>query len=284
MNHPAFSSVSWSMNDQEFEQLRKTIYAYSGIVIGPEKRSMIRARLQKRLATLKLTSMAEYLRLVGGVAGSAEREHFISSLTTNVTSFFREKHHFSMLTDRILPGVTPAQPQGAKTLIWSAGCSSGQEPYSIALSILDRRPELAERTRILASDIDSCILSKARSGRYRRSDLTAVPPEMQARYFRPVHEPAASEEIELAAPVRSMVEFRQVNLNSAWPVAQGFSVIFCRNVAIYFDQDTQRSLWLKFHASLRPGGWLLIGHSERVPAEMHHLLRPSGITAYQKPN
>lgn len=280
MNHAPRAVAGWSMTDQEFDDIRRMIYSYSGIVIGPEKRSMIRARLQKRLIARGLASLQDYLCLVQGHEGASEREQFISSLTTNVTSFFREAHHFSLLTGQVLAD-TPAPP--ARIHIWSAGCSSGQEPYSIALSILGQRPDLAARTKILATDIDSRILARARAAIYPRAELSAARPDLVERYC---HQPAGDpdpDRLQLGEEPRAMVEFRQLNLNGAWHLPERFDVIFCRNVAIYFDQNGQHHLWRRFHGALRPGGWLLVGHSERVPAEMHDILRPGGMTAYQKP-
>ena len=281
MTRPAFSSGELALSDQDFDKLRQIIYSYAGIVIGPEKRSMMRARLQKRVAALKLGSMAEYLKLVSGTFGSIEREKFISSLTTNVTSFFRESHHFSLLTETILP---PLAAKDQRINIWSAGCSSGQEPYSIAMTIHDRMPLLAPQVRITASDIDTTILATARNAIYKPAEMTGVRPDQRAKYFQPVTKPATPGQMRVNSNLTSMIEFHQINLNTHWPVIQQYDVIFFRNVAIYFDADTQRSLWRKFHAALQPGGWLLIGHSERVPIDQHDILCPSGITAYRKPN
>ncbi len=279
MNQQTHPPGEWSMTDQEFDQLRRAIYDFSGIVIGPEKRSLIRARIQRRILALQLGSLGEYLKLIGRVTGSTEREQFISSLTTNVTSFFREQHHFELMTGTIFPAWKDV---GRKLQIWSAGCSSGQEPYSIAMSILEKAPELATRTKITATDIDLQILERARSGIYKRKDTLGIPPGVVSRHFRPMQPPGQPDEVQLNANLRSMVEFQQLNLNSNWTMPQPFDVILCRNVAIYFNQDTQMQLWQKFLRALRPGGWLLIGHSERVPAELHAMLQPSGITAYQK--
>lgn len=277
MNHQVHPPTEWSMSDQEFDQLRRAIFDFSGIVIGPEKRSLIRARLQRRIFALQLGSLTEYLKLIGKASGSAEREQFISSLTTNVTSFFREQHHFDLITGTILPAWKDV---GRKLQIWSAGCSSGQEPYSVAMSIHEKTPDFANRTKITATDIDLTILARAKSGIYKRKDLVGLPPTMVSRYFRAAKAP--SDDLQLSPALCSMVNFQQLNLNSNWTMPQQFDVILCRNVAIYFNQDTQLQLWRKFLKALRPGGWLLIGHSERVPAELHSLLQPSGITAYQK--
>ena len=281
MNRAMLSSAEATLSDQDFDQLRQIIYSYAGIVIGPEKRSMMRARLQKRVTALQLGSMAEYLKLVSGALGATERDKFISSLTTNVTSFFRESHHFTLLTQTILPELAA---EDRKISIWSAGCSSGQEPYSIAMTILDHMPSLASSIRITASDIDTNILQKAKDAVYKPGELTGLRLEHRARYFQPVRGAAHSGELQANSSLTSMVDFRQINLNAHWQVTQPHDVIFFRNVAIYFDANTQRSLWRKFHSALRPGGWLLLGHSERIPTEQHDLLCPSGITAYRRLN
>lgn len=281
MNRQSLSSPEATLSDQDFDQLRRIIYSYAGIVIGPEKRSMMRARLQKRVAALKLSSMAEYLKLVNGALGATEREKFISSLTTNVTSFFRESHHFTMLAETILPTLAA---QDRKISIWSAGCSSGQEPYSIAMTIMDQTPALAPLIRITASDIDTTILEKAKNAIYKPTEMTGVRPEQRAKYFQPVKNPVSPGEMQVNSNLTSMIDFRQINLNAHWQATQQHDVIFFRNVAIYFDAETQRSLWRKFHSALRPGGWLLVGHSERIPADQHDILCPSGITAYCRPN
>ncbi|SDD63455.1 chemotaxis protein methyltransferase CheR [Paracoccus isoporae] len=279
MNQRAFTPPAWSISDREFDQLSRTIHRYSGIVIGPEKRGMIRARLQKRLVALQLDTLAEYLDIVSGVSGRAERERFVSSLTTNVTSFFREKHHFAFLVEAILPALGDTT---RPIRIWSAGCSSGQEPYSIAMSVLDAHPEMAQRLSILGSDIDADVLAKARRGIYAGSSLTGISDDFRSRFFEPV-EDGRGTDLRIRAQLRDLVTYQQINLNAGWPISEKFDVIFCRNTAIYFAPQTQCLLWRKFHDVLRPGGWLLIGHSERVPAECHHLLQPAGITAYQKP-
>ena len=281
MNRAMLSSAEATLSDQDFDQLRQIIYSYAGIVIGPEKRSMMRARLQKRVTALQMGSMAEYLKLVSGALGATERDKFISSLTTNVTSFFRESHHFTLLTQTILPELAA---EDRKISIWSAGCSSGQEPYSIAMTILDHMPSLASSIRITASDIDTNILQKAKDAVYKPGELTGLRPEHRARYFQPVRGAAHSGELQANSSLTSMVDFRQINLNAHWQVTQPHDVIFFRNVAIYFDANTQRSLWRKFHSALRPGGWLLLGHSERIPTGQHDLLCPSGITAYRRLN
>lgn len=273
--------MGWSMSDREFRELRRIIHACSGIVIGPEKHSMIRARLQKRMQALGFSAMSQYLDLLNGPSGRAERNRFISSLTTNFTSFFREAHHFDLLTETILPSITD-DSDGIH--IWSAGCSSGQEPYSIAMSVLDARPELAAKVKILATDIDATIIDKAKQGIFRPGELSGVGTDSLSRHFTPVAGQTDEQMLRVSRRVSRLVTFQQLNLVSEWSLTQHFHVIFCRNVAIYFDQAAQDRLWRKLSLHLRPGGWLLIGHSERVPVIQHDYLQPSGLTAYRKPD
>lgn len=263
------------MSEQEFDQLRQAIYAHSGIVIAPDKQFMIRARLQRRIKALRLTSLSEYLSLIND---KTEREVFISSLTTNVTNFFREDHHFKMMVNRALPECLDSRDD---VQIWSAGCSSGQEPYSIAITIYENFPSYAERIKILATDIDSKILHYAKSGQFTRAEIQSIPADLLSRYFNPLHN-SRPDIFHVIPQLTKMVRFKQANLNSSWMPDQQFDIIFCRNVAIYFDRTAQEALWRKFHLALRPKGWLLIGHSERIPEKFHHMLTPCGITAYQK--
>ncbi|MFV0409445.1 MAG: CheR family methyltransferase [Paracoccus sp. (in: a-proteobacteria)] len=283
MNRKGIISGEWLMTDQEFDHLRKLVHRTSGIVVGADKRNLIRARLQRRLASLQLRSLSDYLELINTSGGHDEQALLISLLTTNVTSFFRESAHFTLLNDTILPSLHNLQEP---VQIWSAGCSSGQEPYSAAISIADHHPLLQRNCAILASDIDLAILDTARAAIYRDQDLNGLDPDQITRHFLPVTDPgtAANGKWRLDPKVASLVEFQQLNLNAHWSIHQRFHVIFCRNVAIYFSIQDQRRLWGKFAAALHPGGWLLIGHAERVPADLHHLLQPSGITAYQRPS
>jgi chemotaxis protein methyltransferase CheR len=202
------------------------------------------------------------------------------ALTTNVTRFYREPHHFEDLKRRVLPTLIPRLKARGRARIWSAGCSSGQEPYTIALTVLEMLPEAkAYDIKILATDINTQVVAEARAGRYPTEQVSSVPDMLRKRYFTedgPGHVRATDEP-------RQLITFRELNLMGDWPFKGQFDVIFCRNVAIYFDDEVQATLWRRFAERLVPGGRLYIGHSERIAGPAAQMLRTDGVTAYQKP-
>jgi chemotaxis protein methyltransferase CheR len=197
----------------------------------------------------------------------------LAALTTNVTRFFREPHHFESLASTDLPGLIRIAKSGGRVRLWSAGCSSGQEPYSMALVILGQLPEAADLdVRILASDIDPVMVGQAREGRYSDDSIAAIPSELR----RWLQKDGSS--WRMGEQVRRLIAFRELNLMDAWPMKGRFHVIFCRNVAIYFDDPTQARLWDRFADVLEPSGRLYIGHSERVSSSR---FESDGLTAYR---
>lgn len=257
-----------------FDRVSRLIRREAGITISAAKTSLLLSRLNKRIAATGTTDLSSYLDLIESPSGSAEMPHLISALTTNHTLFFRESHHFDKLRDEVLPALL-ASKRGAPIRIWSAGCSSGQEPYSIAMTIRSASERLGSTTKIIATDIDQAILARAKTAEYSESEIANVPRPMVLNYF---HKTAAGYRVR--PMIRDMVTFRQMNLNATWPRAEPYDIIFCRNVVIYFDARTQSDLWRKFHRALVPGGWLMIGHSERVTPDVTHLFKPAGITTY----
>lgn len=257
------------------------IHREAGIVLGQEKTSMMRARLGKRISSTGTGSLAGYLQLLEGQGAVHEMPYFVSALTTNVTHFFRESHHFDFLREHVAPAQLDARRQSLQ--IWSAGCSSGQEPYSIAMTLLPasqpgkRMPDLS----ILATDIDAEILRRAEQAEYTRAEIASVPRHLVETCFDTVVAGHVAPRRRISPALRSTVRFRQLNLHANWHIAVRFDVIFCRNVVIYFDPAAQARLWDRFYNQLRPGGWLIVGHSERVPAAMRDRLRPAGRTIYQ---
>jgi chemotaxis protein methyltransferase CheR len=188
----------------------------------------------------------------------------IAAMTTNVTRFFRETHHFEFLKARIFPKLLESARKGGKVRIWSAGCSSGEEPFSIALTILSLLPEAADfDVRILATDIDPEMLRRGRVGVYPIRQLGDVPMDLRRKWFRLA---GSGVELEVAPEMQELVRFRELNLLHEWPMHGRFDIIFCRNVMIYFDDDTQNAAWGRFADVLLPGGLLCIGHSERIAA------------------
>jgi len=242
------------------------------------KEPLVYSRLAKRIRQLGLGSFKDYIALLEAPGGH-ETEHMLVALTTNVTRFFREPHHFDDLRERVMPHLAQKARARQRVRIWSAGCSSGQEPYSIALTVLERLPEARTLDlRILATDINTAVLTEAAAGEYPAEAVSPAPAALRARHFSD----AGGGRLRASDELRGLIAFRRLNLMGDWPMKHGFDVIFCRNVAIYFDEDTQQGLWKRFAERLLPGGRFYIGHSERVAGPATALLRTDGTTAYQR--
>lgn len=263
----------------DLAEIARLVRESTGIVIGEGKASMVQSRLAKRLRLLGLGDYRSYLELIHSPAGANEYGHMLSALTTNVTQFFRENHHFEQLRAEVLPPLVARARVGGRVRIWSAGCSSGQEPYSIAMVLCDLADDAAALDiRILATDIDPEMTAAGRAARYDAGLTDTIPAALARRYLAP-----EGGQVVLSDQVRALVSFRELNLHAAWPMRGGFDVIFCRNVAIYFDKPTQEALWRRFEAALTPGGWLFLGHSERLAVERSSRLITAGITSYRLP-
>jgi chemotaxis protein methyltransferase CheR len=263
-----------------FDRVARLAAEEAGLTIAPTKRAMVQSRIFKRVRALGLPSFEAYLDLVEGEHGRPERREMISALTTNVSHFFREQHHFDTLRERILPGLLKRAASGGRVRIWSAGCSSGQEPYSIAMEILRLDPRAPERDiRILGSDIDQKILEVAQAGSYDATQMQAVTPADRKAFFTE----AQPGRFTVLEPLRRLVAYRELNLLARWPMTGRFDAIFCRNVVIYFEDATQRKLWPRFQAQLAPGGSIFVGHSERIPEMPGLALRNTGVTTYTLP-
>jgi chemotaxis protein methyltransferase CheR len=269
------AAQDFEFSDTDFARTRKLIRQFAGIALSDGKRALVYGRLVPRLRKQGLTHVSEYLEKVEG--DGVEREHFINSLTTNVTDFFREKHHFEALRTRILPRL---YARGGPVRIWSAGCSSGEEPYTIGLTVLAAPPPPGVDVKILAADLDSNVVAHAAAGIYPLSKLEPVSAEDRHRGF--MRGRGKNEGFACATPeLKALVHFRQLNLMAAWPMKGPFDVIFCRNVMIYFDEPTRRALIDRFVSLLAPGGVLMLGHSEAMIG-VHPLLRSEGHTLFAK--
>ncbi|MEL6170019.1 MAG: protein-glutamate O-methyltransferase CheR [Pseudomonadota bacterium] len=268
------------LSQAAFERLCKVAEARAGLSIPAHKSSLVALRLGKRLSVLGLTDFDSYADLVETSAAEDEREAMISALTTNVTSFFRERHHFDLLAETVLPPLVAAAATGTRVRIWSAGCSSGQEPYSLAIALLEAgaRAE-THNIRILATDIDPPILAAAKAGVYPEEQVAEMPDHLVRTHFERT---PSKGEFSVGRMPRALVTFRRLNLIERWPVSGPFDVIFCRNVVIYFSAATQGQLWRRFEALLSDGGHLFVGHSERVPPDLDLPLTPAGVTTYRK--
>ncbi len=265
------------MNAAQFSQLARIVHEESGISLPETKRGLLAARISRRLRILKMDDFSAYCGLLSSAQGVDERRNLITAITTNVTAFFRESHHFDFMTREILPGLIAQAKNGGRVRIWSAACSSGEEAYSIAMSVLDVFPDVARYDfLILASDIDPLMIQKANDGCYSDHDLRGFEPAKRDQYF------ARSENgFEVRAHVRKILRFAELNLHGEWPFRGRFDVIFCRNVVIYFDTPLRQKLWSKFAERLNQTGHLLIGHSERIDGPAANSFRLVGPTTYQ---
>jgi chemotaxis protein methyltransferase CheR len=269
------------MTGADFEEIARILHGAAGIALSAKKVGLVYARLNKRLRTLGIATFREYCRRLEADGSGEERAAMVAALTTNVTSFFRERHHFQHLRSHVLPPLVEAAREGAPIRIWSAGCSRGHEPFSIGLTLLSLMPDAAAHdVRILASDLDPNVISYGNAGAYVDDDLAAVPAALRERWFIPV-EKGANAKRNVGPELRKLVRFRNLNLVGDWPLSTSFNAIFCRNVAIYFDVPTKERLWNRFCDYLAPDGWLYVGHSEHVSGLAAGRLASSGATAYQ---
>jgi chemotaxis protein methyltransferase CheR len=255
---------------EHFRVISARVYQHSGIRLPEAKREMVYARLARRLRSLGIASFDDYLRYLE--LEPAEWEHCTNALTTNVTAFYREAHHFEIL------GQYAAASTASPLRVWSAGCSSGEEPYTIAMCLAESRP--AGDFEILATDLDTQVLAHAREAIYPLASVTSLPEERQKRFFLKGtgrNEGRARVRAELARHV----SFGRINLMDAeWPVESGLDAIFCRNVMIYFDKPTQRRLIERFAALLKPRGLFFAGHAESLLDSGRHF-RLRGQTVYE---
>lgn len=269
----------FALRDSDFQFITKLIHEQAGIFMGKNKRELVYSRITRRLRELKLKSFDEYCQLLQDKeAGEAEMEHFINALTTNLTSFFREPHHFDYLEKVLLPTLVQTKSE-RKLRIWSAGCSSGEEAYSIAMiasEIIPRGWDLL----ILATELDSKILAEAETGIYPITRTNSISKSRLKKWFNRGNGQNEGQ-IRVKPELRSMIRFRHLNLLHPWPFKGRFDIIFCRNVVIYFDKDIQRRLFDRFADSLVEGGHLFIGHSESLfqKTDRFSLL---GNTVYRK--
>lgn len=260
------------LGEPEFELARRLIADYAGIKLSPHKRYMVHNRLTRRLRALGMHSFAEYLRLVQDDP-AGERGAFVNALTTNLTAFFREPHHFELLRQR---AEQHRQRSAAPLRVWCSACSTGEEAWSIAMTLR----EAGCRGEVLATDIDTDALDKAAAGVYPWERAEHLPAgRLKANFLRGVG--ANQGWVSVRPDLRPLVSFAQLNLLApAWPPLERFDAIFCRNVVIYFDRDAQKRLLHRFASLLAPGGLLAVGHAESFPAG-HPQFRACGRTAYE---
>lgn len=244
-----------ALSDAHFRRICQLIYQRAGIVLADHKRDMVYNRLVRRLRTLGLDDFGRYLSMLEANANSAEWQAFINSLTTNLTAFFREAHHFPVLAEH-------ARKRSGEYRVWSAAASTGEEPYSLAITLADTLGTAPGRWKVFASDIDTEVLQKAQSGIYRQEELKTLSPQQLQRYFMRGTGPHDGL-VRVRGELANHVEFAPLNLlEKQYNVPGPFDAIFCRNVMIYFDRETQEAILKRFVPLLKPGGLLFAGHSE----------------------
>ena len=246
---------------QDFDLLRQLVNKYTGICLSDHKQEMLYSRLSRRLRALKLDSFASYYKLLLS-DDNDELLQFINAVTTNLTSFFRESHHFDLLSQVMLPRLLAKKKDTRRIRIWSAGCASGEEAYSIAMVVKEIVPTDWD-VKILATDLDSSVLAKAIQGVYEEDKMANISSNRLHRWFKKGTRAQAGK-VQVVPELQSVITFKRLNLIEAWPMRGPFDIIFCRNVVIYFDKSTQKVLFERFANILDHEGYLVIGHSENL--------------------
>lgn len=271
------------LTQDEFNKLSSFIYNESGIKMPPVKRIMLQSRLQKRLKELKMTTFKEYCNYIFSKEGlNNEIIHMLDVVSTNKTDFFREPVHFDYLTSSILPEFVNASKPIRNIKIWSAGCSSGEEPYTIAivlLEFLEKHPNFD--FSILGTDISTKILQKAIDAVYKDDRVIGIPLELKRKYFLKSKD-RVNPSVKMNSLLRSKVRFERLNfMESSYSIYESFDVVFCRNVLIYFDRETQEKVINKICSKINTGGYFFLGHSESI-MNMNLPLRQIKPTIFQK--
>lgn len=248
------------LSDEEFQKVRQVIHDYSGIFINEGKEALVQSRLMKRIRKTGVRSFSEYFDYIEQDKSGAEFLAMVDVLTTNKTSFFREIKHFDFIQQWVLP-----EMQGRDVKWWSAGCSSGEEPITTAITLLENKQHVHwNSVKILATDLSNKVLQTAKQGIYPDTRMGDVPAFIKEKYFK-------SDGVglyQVNKNIREMITYGRLNLNDNWPLKGPFHVIMCRNVMIYFNRQTQTQIVEKFYRLLEPGGYLFLGHSEGLPKEV----------------
>lgn len=255
------SANEYAFNDKDFRRVKSIVYNFAGIDLNDTKKNLVYNRLAKRIRFLGMNSFSEYLDYVEKI-GEEEFVNLINAITTNLTFFFRENHHFEYLAQTVIPFLLQKNKASKKIRIWSAGCSTGEEPYSIATVIKETVPE-DWNARVLATDLDTTVVETARQGIYNTERLKGVSEARKKRWFL---KGKGDKEgfVKVKPELQGIIDFGQINLMNEWPIKDKIDVIFCRNVVIYFDKPTQTKLFNRYADLLADQGHLFIGHSESL--------------------
>lgn len=274
-SHAQTSAVNteFHFTDSDFSKIRTLIHRRAGIALGEQKRQMVYSRLSRRLRELQLSGFSSYLDLLESRQDGEEWQSFINSLTTNLTSFFREAHHFPVLAEH-------ARKLQQPITIWCSAASTGEEPYSIAITLIEALGERAASAKVIATDIDTAVLAKAAAGVFTSEQVARLSPERLRRFFNKGTGCNAGK-VRIRPEVAAMVKFSRLNLlDPSWSVKDPVDAIFCRNVMIYFDKPTQKKVLDRFAPLLKPGGLLFAGHSENASL-VNQTFKPLGHTVYE---
>jgi len=279
----AMSTRNEGLSNADFDRLRNLIYDESGINLSSDKKTMLEIRLKRRLRSLDIASFEEYCDHLFGFEGKEnELVHLIDVITTNKTDFFREAGHFDYLVSKALPDLAAQNGVTRTSLVWSAGCSTGEEPYTLAMVLSEYSQECPGfRFSVLATDISTAVLAKAAAGIFKSEVVRPVPQNLRRKYFMRSRNPEA-DLLRVVPEVRALIQFRRVNFMDAdFGLAEPPEIIFCRNVIIYFDRPTQLRLLEKLTRQLAPGGYFFAGHSESLQG-MDLPLDPVAPAVYRK--
>jgi len=271
----------FAFTDKDFDCLRQLVGKKTGIVLSDAKKDMVYSRLARRLRQLRLDSFATYCALIEDEAANAdEMVQLTNAITTNLTSFFREGHHFDFFRDKVLPELQQKNAGDKRIRIWSSACSTGEEAYSIAIALRQGMPDLRGwDARILATDLDTNVLEKAERAVYKDERIEGLSLDVRKHCFLKGRNGQGGL-VKVRHELRDLITIRQLNLMHAWPFRGPFDVVFCRNVVIYFNQDTQRRLIDRIAEHMSPGGYLFMGHSETLH-NISDRFRLIGKTIYQ---
>lgn len=274
-SHPTTPAVSteFTFTDSDFSKVRTLIHRRAGISLGEQKRQMVYSRLSRRLRELGLPEFSTYLAMLESTQDGDEWQAFINSLTTNLTSFFREAHHFPVLAEHVRKFPQPIT-------IWCAAASTGEEPYSLAITLFEALGDRASSARIIATDIDTAVLAKASAGVFTNEQVARLSGERLKRFFSKGTGSNAGK-VRIRPEVAALVKFSRLNLlDLSWSVKEPVDAIFCRNVMIYFDKPTQKKILDRFALLLKPKGLLFAGHSENASL-VNPIFKPLGHTVYE---
>lgn len=261
------TELDTSISNEQFEEISGLVKKLAGINLHDGKKELVKARLAKRMRQLKLRNLNEYISFMRNDHTGRELISMLDALSTNLTFFFRESQHFHYLRDKVLPQII--QRRSSKIRIWSAGCSSGEEPYSIAMLLNENIQNINKwNIKILATDLSTRVLDKAISGEYGEQRFKETPKILVSKYFDLV-QPKPSKVYQAKPSIKDLIHFARLNLMESWPMKGPFDVIFCRNVMIYFDKPTQTKLINRYYDLLAEGGMLFLGHSESLTGTQH---------------